>query len=147
MNLQNAIKICVDTFINPIEKFISVPYADQGGRATIGFGNCFYEDGIAVTFNDNPITLERAEQLRDDVLTKFADRLLKLFTKELTDNQFAACLSLIYNIGFSAFQYSQLLSIINNDVNSPKISELWSKWNHVDGKISNGLTIRRTKAG
>ncbi len=142
MNQQNAINICINTFINPIEQFRSHVYQDSTGIWTIGYGTT-YINGIAVTANTKSITLQQAEQYRDNTLNSLANRLNTLITSQLNDNQYASCLSLSYNIGIGNFQYSTLLVMINNNPNDSNIEDEWLKWDHAGGIVVQGLLNRR----
>jgi lysozyme len=79
--------------------------------------------------NFNMEIFEKQEQLND---------LLKV---EVTQNQFDAMMSLIYNIGYSAFRRSTLLKEVNagNEIRA----DYFTRWNRVGKEISLGLINRR----
>jgi lysozyme len=119
-------------------------YKDIVGVWTIGYGNTFYENGNSVKEGDQ-ITLERAEALLAKTVEGFKDRIEPYITSSLNENQWAAILSLAYNIGVGAFKSSTLLKKINIDPNDPGIREQFLRWNRAGGKVVLGLTRRRTK--
>ena len=63
----------------------------------------------------------------------------------LTQNQFDALTSLIFNIGISAFSRSTLLKLIRQNPNDPTITAQFLRWIHSDGKVLPGLQRRRTE--
>lgn len=86
------------------------------------------------------ITEEEAEDLLQEDLAYFESKLnsLKL---NLTQFQFDALVSLIFNIGFGNFSTSTLLRRIKGEKGS--ISQAFAMWNKSGGKILNGLVKRR----
>jgi lysozyme len=60
----------------------------------------------------------------------------------LTQNQYDALVSLVFNIGAGAFRGSTLLRLLNNS-NYAAVPDQMRRWIHVNGKISNGLKKRR----
>lgn len=60
----------------------------------------------------------------------------------LTQNQFDALVSLVYNIGATAFQYSTLLRLLNTH-DYMGASKEFLQWDHSGGAVSNGLLKRR----
>jgi len=118
------------------------PLADPVGIPTIGWGSTFYEDGKRVTFDDPPITLERAEQMLAHDLVKF-ENVIKMYVKvELNQNQFDALVSLVYNIGSTNFAGSTLLKKINERCFSCAADQ-FPRWSHSHGKFLLGLQNRR----
>ena len=51
------------SLIEKFEGFSSTRYICPAGKATIGIGSTFYEDGTPVKMTDKPITKERAREL------------------------------------------------------------------------------------
>lgn len=126
-------------------------YADIGGIPTIGYGTTLYPTGIRVKFGDK-INQEQADiAFRFDV-NKLGKVLSNLITTPLNDNQQTALMSLVYNIGVTAFKTSTLRKLLSDSqtaFSGELIKEQWFKWNkyHIDGKlkISKGLRTRRQK--
>ena len=131
-------------FIKRFESISLKPYLDIIGVPTIGYGNTYYEDGKKVTIHDKPITLKKANDLFDFILSKdFEIPVNKLLKKNISQNQFDAIISLAYNIGISNFKSSTLLRKINENPDDKTIHLEFLKWNKSGGKVVNGLTRRR----
>jgi len=124
------------------EGFRRDPYLDAVGVPTIGFGNTFYRDNTRVKMTDKPITEEKGRELLKDIIKGFEREVLKVM-KRVNQNQFDAVLSLVYNIGVTAFIRSTLLKRINNNPNDPDIAYQFSRWDKAGGKVLLGLTRRR----
>lgn len=97
------------------------PYLDTQGVPTIAVGCTFYEDGTPVEMTDKPITKERALKLYDIVAKKFSEKVSKLITSNVNQNQFNACVHFAYNIGIGGFSKSNVLKLINENPNDPNI--------------------------
>jgi lysozyme len=132
--------------IKGFERFMSKPYIDAVGIATIGYGNTYYPDGRKVTIQDAQITEGQATILLETIFEKdFA----KYIPDNVNQNQFDAIASLIYNIGAGAFFKSTLLKKVKVNPNDKSIEQEFWKWNK--GRILGqfvelkGLTNRRKK--
>ena len=66
----------------------------------------------------------------------------KLVTVPLTQNQFDALVSFVYNVGIEAFKSSTLLRLLNQK-NYAGVPIQLVRWNHDNGKVVAGLTNRR----
>lgn len=117
-------------------------YKDSIGIPTIGYGTTFYEDGKKVTMNDPEITETRAEQLLAIHLDTFAASVEKLVQVPLTDNQFGALCSFVYNLGAGSLSQSTLLKKLNAKDYAGAALE-FEKWNKAGGQVLPGLTRRR----
>lgn len=73
------------------------------------------------------------------------ERLLNSLNLVLTQNQFDACISFIYNLGWGAFLGSTLCKKIKANPNDVTIPVEFQKWTKAGGKILPGL-VRRRKA-
>ena len=131
--------------IKQFEGFSPTPYLCPAGIPTIGFGNTFYEDGTKVTLKDKPITEQRATQLLEFVANKtFSENINKVVKVPLNQNQFDALVSFAYNIGNKNFNWSTLLKKLNlSDYDGASLE--FGRWNQANGKILNGLVLRRQK--
>lgn len=111
-------------------------YQDSVGVWTIGYGST---KGVK---RGQRITEEEAEELlREDLAT--AERGVEsAITEDITDNQFAACVSLAFNVGVSAFRKSSIVKYINaGDVTLA--ADRFLLYNKAGGKVLAGLTRRR----
>jgi lysozyme len=118
------------------------PYLDAVNVPTIGYGNTFYEDGTRVKITDKPITKERAEQLLLNTLKRFAAQIYPMIKVPVSNNEFSALLSFVYNVGPANFQSSTLLRKLN-DGDRVGAAQQFSRWNKAGGKVLPGLVARR----
>ena len=126
------------------EGFSAKPYLCSAKVPTIGYGSTYYLNGRRVTLLDKPITELEAFEMFKTIADKFADKVSKLVTTPVDQNQFNALVSLAYNIGPANFQKSTLLKKVNFNHNDPSIRAEFLKWNKAGGQVLKGLTIRRT---
>lgn len=120
------------------------PYLCSAGKATIGFGSTFYEDGKAVQLTDKPISRARAEQLLINTIAHFEKQLYPILSGlMLNDNQFSALVAFTFNVGVANFKKSTLLKIIRENPNDKDITEQFLRWNKANKKELAGLTRRR----
>jgi lysozyme len=138
LNTQGYRLICM------FEGFSSKPYLCSAKVPTIGYGSTYYLNGRRVTLLDKPITELEAFEMFKAIADKFADKVSKLVTTPVDQNQFNALVSLAYNIGPANFQKSTLLKKVNFNHNDPSIRAEFLKWNKAGGQVLKGLTIRRT---
>ena len=104
------------------------PYLDTQGVPTIAMGNTYYLDGKKVTMQDKPLTIREAYKLGRITSDNFAKQVNALLTKEVTQNQFNALVSLAYNIGINAFRKSTVLRRVNVNPNDPTIKNAFMMW-------------------
>jgi lysozyme len=83
-------------------------YLDTKGIPTIGVGHTGPEVYIGLVWTDQQIE----DALKDDVV-KCEDCINKYVKVPLTQNQFDALVSFIFNVGATAFRRSTLLRILN----------------------------------
>jgi len=126
------------------EGFSAKPYLCSAKVPTIGYGSTYYLNGRRVTLLDKPITELEAFEMFKTIADKFADKVSKLVTSPVDQNQFNSLCSLCYNIGPANFQKSTLLKKVNFNHNDPSIRAEFLKWNKAGGQVLKGLTIRRT---
>ena len=129
--------------IKEFEGFSSVAYLCSAKKATIGYGNTFWEDGTPVKMGDQ-ISKERAETLLKHVVDNFSVAVEVDIKIEVTQNQFDALVSLAYNIGLGAFKNSTLLRQLNRG-NFVGASQEFLRWDKSNGKPLLGLTRRRER--
>jgi lysozyme len=129
--------------IKEFEGFSSTAYLCSAKKATIGYGNTFWEDGTPVKIGDQ-ISKERAETLLKHVVDNFSVAVEVDIKIEVSQNQFDAMVSLAYNIGLGAFKNSTLLRQLNRG-NFVGASQEFLRWNKSNGKPLLGLTRRRER--
>lgn len=137
-------KIGLD-LIKKHEGFRNHPYLDVALVPTIGYGNTFYTDGTRVKMTDKPITQAEATELLKDIVGEFEVKVNKLIKVKLTQNQFDAIVSFVYNVGAGAFEKSTLLKRINSNPDDEDINYQFSRWNKAGGKVHKGLKKRRNQ--
>jgi lysozyme len=123
-------------------------YLDTAGVPTIGWGSTRYADGTKVKLGDKLKSRAEADRLFLITLKYFAEQVNKLVTVELTQNQFDALVSLVYNIGVGAFAGSSLLAALNAG-RYIIAADKFLDWNKSRFKgvlmINNVLVMRRIK--
>lgn len=112
-------------------------YKDQGGVLSIGYGHTGREVTEGLT-----CTQDQADNWFNQDIRNTCATLTRLITVSLNENQFAALVSLAYNIGIGHFTDSTLLKVLNNGW-FEQVPVQIARWNHVNGVVSDGLTKRR----
>lgn len=125
--------------IKRFEGFRSEPYLDVVGVPTIGYGTT-----KNVNMQMEPISKAYAEELMLDDLVEFQDAIERYVKVPLTQPQFDALCSFVYNVGIGAFRRSTLLKKLNKGQYDQVPYEL-SRWNKGGKplKVIVGLTRRR----
>jgi lysozyme len=132
-------------FITKHEGLRLKPYLCPAKIPTIGYGNTYYLDGKRVTLLDKDITKQEAFEMFKEIANRFAKRVDTLVTSNITQNQFNALVSFVYNIGTGNFASSTLLKKVNKNPDDLTIKDEFLKWNKAGGKVLNGLTNRRNE--
>jgi GH24 family phage-related lysozyme (muramidase) len=123
------------------------PYPDgSNNRLSIGWGtnDTLRTNGQKITSNTVITKAEADANLEAEVRNQIVPYFDKNVTANLTENQYAALISLAYNAGSGAIKYNGLLTAINS--NSPNVSTIWKEVALKDsttGQISSGLKNRR----
>lgn len=111
------------------ENFRANVYRDSAGHPTIGFGHKLLP---GETF-PNGVTLQQAEQLLS-ADTSIAQKKIRSAVKvPLSQSQFDALTSLVFNIGTGAFENSTLLKLLNQGYYAAA-SEQFLAWKFAGGK-------------
>lgn len=130
-------------FLAKEEGVVLHPYRDSKGIPTIGIGSTIYPTGIAVTMSDPSITLEQAKEFCEFHLQHRVYPYIAKVTTSLTQNQFDALCSFIYNIGGEGFSGSTLLKKINAGAPCSDITAQFLRWKNAGGRPI--LLARRTR--
>lgn len=134
--------------IQEFEDFRANAYLDIKGIPTIGYGTTVYPNGVKVKLGDVCTRTQASAWFALD--TKSVDTYLdkNVTVKKLTQNQFDALASIIYNIGQSAFSRSTLYRLLKAG-DFKGAAEQFLVWDKVtiNGKkqASKGLLNRRHK--
>mgnify|MGYP003136316221 FL=1 len=117
-------------------KGAKVAYKCPAGVWTIGYGH------IKGVSEGMTITQEQAEQMLLDELIEYENYINELVTVPLSQNQFDALVSWVYNLGPANLKSSTLLKVLNsNDFEGVPAQIV--RWNKANGKVLEGLTRRR----
>lgn len=116
-------------------------YPDSGGIWTIGHGTIRYPNGDKVQKGDTCTAGQALEWLKNDC--RWVDACLDNNIKvKISQNQFDALASFIYNVGETAFRNSTMLRLINaNEIRLA--ANQFDVWVTVKGKRVQGLVNRR----
>jgi lysozyme len=123
-------------------------YKDIAGVWTIGYGSTHYQDGRAVKSADKLTDEAQANTLFLNTLNKYAEAVNKGAKVALTQNQYDALVSFIYNVGTGAVTSSTLFKMLNAG-NYQNAADQFLLWNKITdpktGKkiASKTLTLRR----
>ena len=111
-------------------------YKCAAGVWTIGYGH------IKGVTSDSVITQEQAEQMLVEELNEYEGYINNMVTTPLSQNQFDALVSWVYNLGGGNLKASTLLKVVNSgEFNG--VPEQIMRWNKAGGKVLEGLTRRR----
>ena len=138
--VRKASAIGID-YIKSIEQWSNTPYPDQAGFLTIGWGH-----KILPGENFTYINEDEGEQLLRKDLSETESAINRLVTVPITQNQYDALVSFVFNIGVSAFAGSTLLKKLNaGDYEGAALE--FPRWRYVtvegEKKESAGLLARR----
>ena len=131
-----AIGIARD-FIAEHEGLSLTPYKDSAGLETIGYGHLVrkYERFDEITEDEAKAILEADMAEAIDCVDSYVD-------VECTDEQYAAVISFVFNIGCQAFRGSTLL-ILLNEGHYDLACQQFKRWNKAGGNVVAGLVNRR----
>ena len=111
-------------------------YKCPAGVWTIGYGH------IKGVSEGMTITQEQAEQMLLDELVEYENYINELVSVDLSQNQFDALVSWVYNLGPSNLRSSTLLKVLNSgDYNGVPAQIM--RWNKAGGQVLEGLVRRR----
>lgn len=127
---------CID-LVKSFEGFKEHAYQCPAKVWTIGYGTT-----ENVQPGDTVTEAEACELLRQDV-QKAADAVDDLVAVEISQSQYDALCSLIYNIGREAFKNSTLLKLLNSGAAFESVGAQFDRWNKAGGKVLAGLSRRR----
>lgn len=88
------------------------------------------------------ITIETAEKYLIEDITE-AENDVNALPVKLSQSQFDALVSIVFNIGGGNFKMSGLRRKIIKNPNDPDIANEFRKWVYIKGIVSKGLTKRR----
>ena len=122
--------------IKSFEGCRTVAYQDAVGVWTIGYGHTIdVKEGMTITQHQCDVMLEV------DIET-YENYVKKQVNVSLTQNQFDALVSWVYNLGPTNLRNSTMLKVLN----AGKYDEVpyqMKRWNRAGGQVLKGLVIRR----
>ncbi len=126
--------------IKKFEGFRAKAYLCPANVMTIGFGT--------TRINGNPvpkdltITVDEADAFLEADLKMFEDAVNTFVKVSITQNQFDALVSFVYNVGVGNFKNSTLLKMLNS-LDFKGAADQFLRWNKAAGKVLKGLETRR----
>ena len=111
-------------------------YLCSAGVWTIGYGHT--KDVV----EGMEITQEQAEQMLVDELHEYESYINKYVTVALSQNQFDALVSWVYNLGPANLSASTMLKVLNSGEYEDVPAQM-KRWNKAGGKVVEGLIRRR----
>ena len=130
--------------IKEFEGFRAKAYRCPAGVLTIGYGTT-EASGVGLRVYEGRVISEpHAAQYLRMTVELFAQKMLGKLKRLPTNRQWAAMISLAYNIGINAFARSSVLRKFNAGDDSGA-ADAFLLWNKANGKVLKGL-VRRRKA-
>ena len=117
-------------------------YLDTGGVWTLGIGTTRYPNGLRVKAGDTCTQEQALMWLKLDTgsAAKAVDDLTR---DDITQSNFDALTSFVYNVGQNAYRNSTLRKVVNANPQDPRIRTEFAKWVYDNGKKIQGLLNRR----
>lgn len=113
-------------------------YLDTGGVWTIGFGH------IRGVEKGDSCTEQQAFKWLADESSEAAQAVNRLVPRELTQNQFDALVSFVFNIGIDAFRTSRMRAQLLENMDELAALQ-FARWKYDNGKEIEGLKNRRAR--
>lgn len=111
-------------------------YRCPGKIWTIGYGH------TENVYSSDKITKDEAEYLLCKDIAKCEAVINKYVTVSLSQGQFDALVSFVFNLGELNFRSSTLLKKLNSGQTN-EVAKEFERWNRVGGQVSDGLSKRR----
>jgi lysozyme len=111
-------------------------YQCSAGVWTIGYG---HTKGVAP---GDSVSQEQAEQMLVDELHEYESYVNEYVTVALSQNQFDALVSWVYNLGPANLKASTMLKVLNSGEYEDVPAQM-KRWNKAGGKVLEGLIRRR----
>jgi lysozyme len=132
--------------VKDFEGWVAMPYDDPVGYCTVGYGHLIEKKRCAeinpLAYAAGLTTVQGTDLLERD--TRSARRAVTSMVRvELTDDQYSALASLVFNIGRDNFRTSTILELINSN-QLPLAARQFRRWIKADGQILPGLITRRS---
>jgi lysozyme len=142
------------TMLKELEGVRTEPYLDVASLETTGCGHLCTEEertfglitigGADVPYRERPLTDAEIDQLLAQDLALAEQAITDAVTVPLTQAQFDALVSWVFNCGIGAFERSTLLTCLNSGDYAGVPAQL-RRWNKAGGQTVRGLTRRRAR--
>lgn len=119
-------------------------YKDSGGQPTIGIGHLLTKRERDLGIFKDGIAEYEAYQILDRDLVRAENAVDDYVEVELTQNQFDALVSFVFNVGENAFKNSTLVRLLNQGQYDQVPAQL-RRWVRDNGQVVQGLINRREK--
>jgi lysozyme len=133
-------------FIEQREQYAAIPYRDQGGNWTWGYGHKQLPGEAIPTF----VSQRQALVILDHDLAWAEHAVAWHVTVPLSQPEFDALVSFTFNVGAAALYSSTLLRVLNSDDYADVPAQM-KRWVYVDENgqmvVSQGLLRRRIAEG
>jgi lysozyme len=123
--------------IQSFEKLRYQAYQDPRGIWTCGWGHTGADVAEFTTCDD----ARAAEWFAQDTQTA-VNAVIRSLDIAVSQNQFDALASFTFNVGQGSEAHSTLLKLVNAG-RFALAADQFNLWNHVNGRVSDGLTARR----
>lgn len=131
-------------FIKSFEREILKVYDDGYGFLTAGIGHLLTDNEKKHFKKGDPITKAQSEAWFAQDVATHAEPVNRLVKVPLTQGQYDALVSLVFNIGEGNFAKSSLLRALNSgDYEAAKVR--FDDWIRSNGQVSRGLIRRRNE--
>lgn len=129
------------SMIASFESFEPKAYYCPAGVLTIGYGHTGTNAKGEDLQEGDTVTPEQAKRLLyEDVI--WAEETVSMQQLNLSQNQFDALVSFVFNVGATAFNHSTLLKKLKAG-DYDEAADEFLRWNKAGGKVLRGLTARR----
>lgn len=125
------------------EGFEAKWYRCSAGKWTIGYGTRGSPTPDQIK-NETITKKDATARMMEHVRLRACDPIELRVKVDLTDNQFGALVSLVYNIGSGNFSQSTLLKLLNKE-DYEGAADQFQWWRKAGGVILDGLVTRRAK--
>lgn len=123
--------------IKQYEGFSATQYEDVVGKTTVGYGHLVLPDEKFGT-----LSYDQAEELLRADLGLAEKAVSDLVLTPLSQCEFDALVSFVFNLGRNAFKNSTMLRLINKGELDAAAAQ-FPRWDHAGGNVVAGLTKRR----
>jgi len=126
----------------PSLRHLAYPYLCPAAIWTIGWGSTMALDGRPVTRDTPPVTPEEGEALVARDMARFSNATAAMLRVQVTDNQFGALVSFVFNLGPGRLRSSTLLALLNRG-DAAGAADQFGRWVMGGGRRLPGLVARR----